>query len=162
MVAKQIAIAVALCVLISGCGFPVRTSHTVNNYEVVATEIGRGDCFYVPEIKSWMAIDDHHLYVEAAGSAVADSGAHYLVTTKSMCRGILYSAIIDFPNPVGLVCQNESRVAYSYGELRKSCGIDNIEIVENKEAAIALFSSRTTVEEKYLIDVILRRDNAIE
>ena len=112
-------------------------------------------------------MDDHHLYVEAANSESDhsgddnDGGAQYFVTTKSMCRGLLHSAIIEFPNRAGRVCQNESRVTYRYSELRKSCGIDNIEVVASKEEAIALVSSRTRVEEKYLIDFILMRDSEV-
>ncbi len=157
MVAKQIAIAVALCVLISGCDVIVRRTEFVDDYEVVATAVSRGECYTISDIDSLEVFDDHHLYVKDA-----DSGAQYLVTTKSMCRGLLYSAIIEFPNRAGLVCQNKSRVTYNYSDLRKSCGIDNIEVVASKEAAIALVSSRTRVEEKYLIDFILMRDSSIE
>lgn len=146
-----------LWVVISGCDTIVRTTEYVTEYEVVATEVGRGDCYTISNLESWLVIDDHHLYVVDAGG-----GAQYLVTTKSMCRGLLYSRIVEFPNRAGLVCQNESRVAYKYSELRKSCGIDNIEVVASQEAAIALVSSRTRVEEKYLIDFILLRDSEIE
>jgi len=168
MAAKRIGIAVALCVLTTGCDLIVRTTEYVDDYEVVATEIGRGECYTIRGVKSWVVMDDHHLYVEAVNSESDqigndnDGGAQYLVTTKSMCRGLLYSAFIEFPNRAGLVCQNESRVTYRYSELRKSCGIDNIEVVASKEAAIALVSSRTRVEEKYLIDFLLMRDSEVE
>ena len=154
MAAKQIGIAIVLCVLTTGCDVNVRTTKYVDDHEVVATEIGRGECYTIRGVTSWVVMDDHHLYLEAANSESDhsgddnDGGAQYLVTTKSMCRGLRYSVFIEFPYHAGLVCQNESRVTHRFSEIRNSCGIDNIEVVASKEEAIALVSSRTRVEEK--------------
>ncbi len=186
MLPKQIGILLALGTLIAACGVPTTRTNFVDDYEVIATEIGRGDCYVIPGVDEWTVIDDHHVYIKASKSALErESGAdsaegpvvvstvesrmepevelerEFLISTKSMCRGFIYSPVIKFPRSRGLVCQNESRIGYSFSEHPRTCAIDNIEVVESRSAAIALVSSRSRVEEGSLIDFILRRESAV-
>ena len=186
MLPKQIGILLALGTFISACGIPTTRTNFVDDYEVIATEIGRGDCYVIPGVDEWTVIDDHHVYIRASKSALErESGAdsaegpvvvstvesrmepeveierEFLISTKSMCRGFTYSPVIKFPRSRGLVCQNESRIGYSFSEHPRTCSIDNIEVVESRSAAIALVSSRSRVEEGSLIDFILGRESAV-
>jgi uncharacterized protein DUF6491 len=136
---------------VSGCGIVTTTTRTVDNYEVevVATEVGEGNCFTVESMGDVIAIDDHHVYFSDESN-----DTHYLVTTKAMCRGLIVAPVIEIPNTSGRICQNGSRIAYRWTPPRTTCGIDNIEVVANKEAAFALYDSRTTVEKVPLFDLI--------
>lgn len=144
-------ILVLLCAAVSGCGVVATTTRTVDNYEVevVATEVGDGNCFIVESMGDVVAIDDHHVYF-----ADVSNDTHYLVTTKAMCRGLIVAPVIEIPNTKGQICQNGSRIAYRWTPPRTTCGIDNIEVVADKEAALALYDSRTTVEKTPLFNLI--------
>ncbi len=131
----------ALLVLTSSCGVVTTRTEFVNDDEVVATEVGEGDCFIIPDIEWWYTINDHQIYLQGI-----EDNANYLVTTKSMCRGLLYAPIIEIANSTGRVCQNGSRIAYRWTPPRSTCGIQNIEIVADKDAAVELAKSRTRVE----------------
>ena len=78
-----------------------------------------------------------------------------LITTKSMCRGLIVAPIIEFPAVGGRICQNGSRIAYRWTPPRTSCGIDNIEVVEDEAAALALVNSRTRIEEIPFFDLFI-------
>jgi len=156
--------------LITACG-TTRTSF-VDDYEVIATEIGRGDCYEISGVDKWTVIDDRHVYIRASKpeskpvSAETESEVKhlrdFLITTTAMCRGFMYSPVIEFPRSRGLVCQNESRISYSFSEHRRTCAVDNIEVVESRSAAIALVSSRSRVDEGSVLDFILRRETAVD
>lgn len=166
MLPKQIGTLLALGMLISACGVPTTRTNFVDDYEVIATEIGRGDCYLIPGVDEWTVIDDHHVYIKASKpepkpEPEVELHRHFLISTKSMCRGFVYSPVIEFPRSRGLVCQNESRIGYSHSEHPRTCSIDNIEVVEGRDAAIALVSSRSRVDEGSLIDFILRRESAV-
>jgi Family of unknown function (DUF6491) len=124
-----------------GCGFDTTRTEIVGDYEVVATEVGEGDCFMIPGIVWWFPIDDHQIFLQGI-----EDNPNYLVTTKSMCRGMLYAPVVEIANNTGRVCQNGSRIAYRWTPPRSTCGIENIEIVADKDAAVELAKSRTRVE----------------
>ena len=163
MLPKQLGILLALGTCISAC--ETTRTNFVDDYEVIATEIGRGDCYVIPGVDEWTIIDDHHVYIKASKTEPkpepeVELHRDFLITTKSMCRGFMSLPVIEFPRSQGIVCQNESRIGYSFTEHPRTCSIDNIEAVESKSAAIELVSSRSRVDEGSLIDFILRRENA--
>lgn len=162
MLPKKIGCLLALGTLISACGVPTTRTSFVDDYEVIATEIGRGDCYVISGVDEWTVIDDHHVYIKASKpEPEAELQRDFLITTKSMCRGFMSLPVIEFPRSQGIVCQNESRIGYSFTEHPRTCSIDNIEAVESKSAAIALVSSRSRVDEGSLFDFIMRRESAV-
>ena len=171
MLPKQLGILLVLGTCISAC--ETTRTNFVDDYEVIATEIGRGDCYVIPGVDEWTVIDDHHVYIKASKpepkpvpelevetEPAVELEREFLISTKSMCRGFIYSPVIEFPRSRGLVCQNESRISYSFSEHPRTCAIDNIEVVESRDAAIALVKSRSRVDEGSLFDFILRREGA--
>ena len=169
MLLKKIGGLLTLATLVTACGVPTTRTNFVDGYEVIATEIGRGDCYVIPGVDEWTIIGDHHVYIKASKPepkpkaeliAEAESVAgpvvvstveskmelevelhrDFLITTKSMCRGFMSSPVIEFPRSHGLVCQNESRISYSFSEHPRTCSIDNIEVVESRDAAKALLA----------------------
>jgi len=136
--------------LLTGCSTKTTRTSFVDDYEVIASEVGRGECFAAPVIANWTAYDDRHVYIR---DAVNDT--HLLITTKSMCRGLLVAPVVEFPAANGSICQNGSRIAYRWSPPRTSCGIDNIEVVADEPAARALVKSRTRIEEFRIFDVFI-------
>ncbi|MCH7980451.1 MAG: hypothetical protein IID59_03015 [Proteobacteria bacterium] len=121
MLPKQIGILLALGTFISACGIPTTRTNFVYDYEVIATEIGRGDCYAIPGVDEWTIIDDHHVYIKASKpepkpEPEVELQRDFLITTKSMCRGFMSLPVIEFPRSQGIVCQNESRIGYSISE----------------------------------------------
>ena len=137
-------------VLLAGCGVTATRTSFVDDYEVIATAVGRGECFDAPSISDWKTYDDHHVYIRDE-----ENDTHLLITTKSMCRGLMVAPVVEFPAVGGRICQNGSRIAYRWAPPRTSCGIDNIEIVADEPAALALVNSRTRVEEIPFLDLFI-------
>ena len=102
MLPKQIGILLALGTLIAACGVPTTRTNFVDDYEVIATEIGRGDCYVIPGVDEWTVIDDHHVYIRASKSALErESGADsaegpVVVSTVESRSRVEEGSLIDF------------------------------------------------------------------
>jgi len=66
MLIKEIGISLAPGTFITACGIPTTRTNFVDDYEVIVTEIGRGDCYVIPGVDEWTVIDDHHVYIKAS------------------------------------------------------------------------------------------------
>jgi len=103
----------------------------------------KDDCFYIRTVNNWSAIDDEHIYIEAAGKD------QYLLTMKFRCSGIRFTNAIALSNRMGRVCPNDfGRITYRDGGMSASCRIDNVERVTSKEEATALVESRKSEQEQ--------------
>ncbi|HEX6998595.1 MAG TPA: DUF6491 family protein [Gammaproteobacteria bacterium] len=111
--------------------------------EVKEVEIGDGpppseeSCFNVRDARSFDALDDEHVYVQARRDG------HYLLTVFPGCIGLRDSFRIAISNDFSRVCSNSfASVTYRGVSGLETCRIRRVESVEDKEAAEALAASR--------------------
>jgi len=127
-------VAVLWCACLAGCA--------ANDSAPDSASTAGDDCFQIRQINNWSAIDRKHIYLEEAGND------QFLLTMFSACPGLQYAQVIGLSDRMGRVCPNDfGRITYRDGGVRTSCGIDNVERVESKEAAVALVESRTADDE---------------
>jgi len=102
----------------------------------------RDDCFNIRQITSWDAIDRDHVYLKEAGNS------HYLVTLFASCPGLRSANAIALSNQMGRMCPKDfGRITYRDAGMRSSCRIDNIEKVEDKDAAVSMVEARKEAKE---------------
>ncbi|MEO1202670.1 MAG: VOC family protein [Pseudomonadota bacterium] len=100
-------------------------------YDVVANQaLVVGDCVVVGDLLSWKVFDDRQIYIEGT-----EAGTRLLLTTRARCRGALYSRLFEIPNSEGRLCRTGSRIAYLDAGLRRTCRIDNFELVRDIDEA---------------------------
>lgn len=107
-------------------------------FEVGANEaLIVGDCIVVGDLLSWKVFDDRQIYIEGT-----EPGTRLLLTTRARCRGALYSRLFEVPNSEGRLCRSGSRIAYLDAGLRRTCRIDNFELVRDIDEAAARAKER--------------------
>jgi catechol 2,3-dioxygenase-like lactoylglutathione lyase family enzyme len=96
-----------------------------------------GDCIVVGDLQDWKVFDDRQIYIEGTVS-----GARLLLTTRSRCRGALYTRMFEVPNEERRLCKSDGRIAYLDAGLRRTCRVETFELVPDVEEAARRASHR--------------------
>ena len=125
-------ILITLVLTLSGCA---TTSEEAADESSGASE---RVCVSVRSINSFDAIDDRHIYIKAR------SNEHYLFTLYGGCFGLRSAHRIAVKDTFSSVCSNSHGEIIFQGMDRglESCGIRNVEAVENKDDAEGLVEKR--------------------
>jgi uncharacterized protein DUF6491 len=101
-------------------------------------------CFNVREARSFSALDDRHVYLEAPRNK------HFLLTMVTGCFGLERSLQIAISNSLSRVCSVDfAEITYRglSGEL-ETCPIRQVEAVEDRAAAEQLAEFRNRANEE--------------
>lgn len=99
------------------------------------------DCVDVGEVMRWQVFSAYRLYIEGS-----EEDARYLLTTRSMCRGLLYTKRVEVPKSSGQLCKEKARIGYRDASQRRTCRIESIEWVPHFEEAARRVRAREEAE----------------
>lgn len=102
------------------------------------TENDRRDCLTIRAVQEYVALDDHHVFIDAGGRD------EYLLTLEARCNSLGFAHGLTLSDPTGRVCADgTSFLRYTLaGAEARQCRVINVEPVADLEAAKALLESR--------------------
>lgn len=113
----------AALVVVSGC-----TSTSVSG--VVSSD----NCVYIRDPGDWEPLDLRHLYLEDNSD-----GKTYLITTRSICHGLMDRVRIVRSDQDGRMCGNGAdRLRYRHANLTQGCTIQSVQEVSSFGEALSL------------------------
>lgn len=94
-------------------------------------------CVKISQINSYSALDDQHVYVNVTGKD------NYLMTVEGVCSGLTFARGIAVAEMSSRVCgDGAGMIIFNHpGVGSKRCRIVKIEVVADKDAALALIES---------------------
>ena len=108
------------------------------------TESPEPVCLDSSRVRNFDPLSDEHLFVEER------TNEFYLITLDHSCFGLRNARVIAFKDNTRRICSDDNFVDIVVRDMGRatSCGIDNIEAVENKEVAEAMVAELEQAEDE--------------
>lgn len=105
-------------------------------------------CINSNRVRNFDGLSDQHVFIEEGG------GNYYLLTMRGRCSGLRNAQVILIKETMSRVCSRGfGEVIYKdFGMGRRSCRIDTIERVENKDEARAMIAEREEHAQREKVD----------
>ena len=117
-------------VLMSGCA-------ATNGDVQAGTPQNTDNCIYVGELSRWEAFNPRYLYIEDS-----NDGSQYLITTRTMCWGMVEDVRIEFPYKRGRICQGGGeRLRYREAGQVRTCPTSGWLRVADRDEAYSQFKA---------------------